>query len=237
MKPDKSMKKSTKKDSKVEKKSVKQKVEEEKIPAEEKVPAVEEAVEEATATNNEEEDVEDAEAIITKATFESLGVVDELCKAIKSVGWTHASRIQKDSLPHSLAGRDIIGLAETGSGKTGAFVIPILQSLLANPQRNAVYAVILAPTRELAFQIHEVAAALGGTIGANCVCIVGGVDSASQSIALARNPHIITATPGRLVDHLTNTKGFNLRKIKYLVMDEADRMLRYVHEAWYNMYS
>ncbi len=174
------------------------------------------------------EEVGDDDEIITKTTFESLGVNEEICKAAKSVGWTHASRIQKETLPHALAGRDIIGLAETGSGKTGSFVIPILQSLLENPQRNAVYAVILAPTRELAFQIHENAAALGGTIGANCVCIVGGVDSASQSIALARNPHIVTATPGRLVDHLTNTKGFNLRKLKYLVMDEADRMLRYV---------
>lgn len=194
---------------------------------------VEEPVEEIETENNEtveqeqeeeqEEEVEDE--IITKDTFESLGVNEEICKAAKSVGWEFASRIQKETLPHALAGRDIIGLAETGSGKTGSFVIPILQALLENQQRGAVFAVILAPTRELAFQIHENAAALGGTIGANCVCIVGGVDNASQSIALARNPHIITATPGRLVDHLTNTKGFHLRKLKYLVMDEADRML------------
>ena len=194
---------------------------------------VEEPVEEIETENNEtveqeqeeeqEEEVEDE--IITKDTFESLGVNEEICKAAKSVGWEYASRIQKETLPHALAGRDIIGLAETGSGKTGSFVIPILQALLENQQRGAVFAVILAPTRELAFQIHENAAALGGTIGANCVCIVGGVDNASQSIALARNPHIITATPGRLVDHLTNTKGFHLRKLKYLVMDEADRML------------
>lgn len=178
----------------------------------------------------EEDNAEDAEddedEIITDVTFESLGVNEEICKAVKSLGWTFASRIQKETLPHALQGRDVIGLAETGSGKTGSFVVPILQSLLENPQRNAVYAVILAPTRELAFQIHDVASALGGTIGASCVCIVGGVDQASQSIALARNPHIVTATPGRLVDHLTNTKGFHLRKLKYLVMDEADRMLR-----------
>lgn len=177
----------------------------------------------------EEDNAEDAEddedEIITDVTFESLGVNEEICKAVKSLGWTFASRIQKETLPHALQGRDVIGLAETGSGKTGSFVVPILQSLLENPQRNAVYAVILAPTRELAFQIHDVASALGGTIGASCVCIVGGVDQASQSIALARNPHIVTATPGRLVDHLTNTKGFHLRKLKYLVMDEADRML------------
>ena len=165
---------------------------ERKEPVEEKAPA------EKETTKNE-----DDEEIITKTTFESLGVHEEICKAT---------------------------LSETGSGKTGAFVIPIFQALLENPQRNAVYAVILAPTRELAFQIHENAAALGGTIGATCVCIVGGEDSASQSIALARNPHIVTATPGRLVYHLTNTKGFSLRKLKYLVMDEADRMLRYVNK-------
>ncbi len=175
--------------------------------------------------DNDDQEGEEEDAIITKSTFKSLGVCDVLCQAMQGAGWTFATRIQKDSLPSALQGRDIIGLAETGSGKTGAFTIPILQSLLENPQRGAVYAVILAPTRELAFQIHEVVNALGSGIGASSVCIVGGVDQASQAIALARIPHIVTATPGRLVDHLTNTKGFNLRKLKYLVMDEADRML------------
>mmetsp|Transcript_15849 Transcript_15849/g.22571 ORF Transcript_15849/g.22571 Transcript_15849/m.22571 type:complete len:598 (+) Transcript_15849:172-1965(+) len=164
-------------------------------------------------------------SIISETTFESLNVCQILCDAAKNLNWTHASVIQKETLPAALAGRDIIGLAETGSGKTGAFAIPMLQSLLQNPQRGAVYGIILAPTRELAFQIHEVISALGSSMGASCVCIVGGVDHASQAIALARNPHIVTATPGRLVDHLTNTKGFHLRKVKYLIMDEADRML------------
>jgi ATP-dependent RNA helicase DDX47/RRP3 len=113
-------------------------------------------------------------------------------------------------------------LAETGSGRTGAFCIPIQQELLANPVRGAVYAVILAPTRELAFQIHEVAEGLGIAMGVNSVCIVGGDDMATQSIALARNPHVVVATPGRLVDHLTHSKGFHLRKVRYLIMDEAD---------------
>lgn len=182
----------------------------------------------------EQDDDDNEDEIITKTSFQSLGVIDEICKAAESVGWKYASKIQKETLPHALQGRDIIGLAETGSGKTGAFVIPILQALLENPLRGAVFAVILAPTRELAFQIHENAQALGGIIGCACVCIVGGVDNASQSIALARNPHIVTATPGRLVDHLTNTKGFNLRKLKYLVMDEADRMLSMDFEAELN---
>ena len=178
---------------------------------------------ESDSGDNEKED--DPSSIISSSTFDALGVCAPLCEAATSLGWAKATRIQKETIPPALSGRDVIGLAETGSGKTGAFTMPILHSLLENPVRGAVYAVILAPTRELAFQIHEVVTALGSGIGASSVCIVGGVDMASQSIALARNPHIVTATPGRLVDHLQHTKGFTLRKLKYLVMDEADRML------------
>ena len=175
--------------------------------------------------NQEESNKEESTSIITNTTFKELGVCDALCDACDSMEWKYASRIQEKVLPDALQGRDIIGLAETGSGKTGAFCIPILQALLENPIRGAVFAVILAPTRELAFQIHQVVNGLGHTIGCTSICIVGGVPMAQQSIALGRNPHIIVATPGRLLDHLTNTKGFHLRKLKYLVLDEADRML------------
>jgi ATP-dependent RNA helicase DDX47/RRP3 len=99
----------------------------------------------------------------------------------------------------------------------GAFVIPILQALLESPQR--LFGVVLAPTRELAFQINEAFEALGTAIALRSVCIVGGIDMMTQAIALAKMPHIIVATPGRLVDHLQNTKGFNLRSLKYLVLD------------------
>jgi ATP-dependent RNA helicase DDX47/RRP3 len=159
----------------------------------------------------------------SNSTFASLGVVEPLCLAISGIKWSVPTDIQMLAIPEALNGRDIIGLAETGSGKTGAFAIPILQSLLASPQR--LFAVILAPTRELAFQINEVFTALGASISLQSVCIVGGIDMFTQSVALAKKPHIIVATPGRLVDHLQNTKGFNLRTLKYLVMDEADRML------------
>eukprot|EP00551_Chaetoceros_affinis_P007273 CAMPEP_0203672208 /NCGR_PEP_ID=MMETSP0090-20130426/7777_1 /ASSEMBLY_ACC=CAM_ASM_001088 /TAXON_ID=426623 /ORGANISM="Chaetoceros affinis, Strain CCMP159" /LENGTH=583 /DNA_ID=CAMNT_0050537475 /DNA_START=18 /DNA_END=1765 /DNA_ORIENTATION=- len=179
----------------------------------------------ANDNNKDEDEDDDDDGIISKSTFASLGVCEPICNAITTLGWTYATKIQKQTLPSALSANDIIGLAETGSGKTGAFAIPILQSLLQNPQRGAVYAIILSPTRELAFQIHEVISALGSSIGCTAVCIVGGVDMTSQAIALARNPHVVTATPGRLVDHLTNTKGFHLRQVKYLVMDEADRML------------
>lgn len=108
--------------------------------------------------------------------------------------------------------------------QTGAFCIPVLQGLLKKPIR-ATAALILTPTRELAFQIHQVVQALGSSMGATSCCIVGGVDRTSQAIALARNPHVVIATPGRLLDHLRDTKGFQLHFVRYLVLDEADRML------------
>ena len=157
------------------------------------------------------------------STFKGLGVLDTLCEAIEALGWHAPTDIQAASIPEAIKGRDIVGLAETGSGKTGAFAIPVLQALLQNPQR--LFCVVLAPTRELAFQINEVFEALGASISLHSVCIVGGIDMITQSIALAKKPHVIVATPGRLVDHLQNTKGFSLRTLKYLIMDEADRML------------
>lgn len=149
------------------------------------------------------------------------GVVKPLCEACGAIGWRKPTGIQQQAIPAALEGRDVIGLAETGSGKTGAFALPVLQALLAKPQR--LFAVVLAPTRELAFQIHEVFEALGASIGLKCCCVVGGVDMMTQAIALARKPHVVIATPGRLVDHLENTKGFSLREVKYLVLDEVGR--------------
>lgn len=114
-------------------------------------------------------------------------------------------------------------MAQTGSGKTAAFALPILEKLLDSPQPY--FACIIAPTRELAIQIAEQFEALGSFIGVKCCVLVGGVDMVPQAIALAKRPHIIVCTPGRLVDHLENTKGFSLRLLKYLVLDEADRLL------------
>ncbi|KAM4022425.1 putative ATP-dependent RNA helicase DDX47 isoform 2-T2 [Anomaloglossus baeobatrachus] len=156
-------------------------------------------------------------------TFRDLGVTDVLSETCEQLGWKQPTKIQVEAIPVALQGRDIIGLAETGSGKTGAFALPILQTLLENPQR--LYALVLTPTRELAFQISEQFEALGSSIGVKSAVIVGGIDMMSQALALAKKPHVVIATPGRLIDHLENTKGFNLRAIKYLVMDEADRIL------------
>lgn len=159
----------------------------------------------------------------TTPTFAELGVSDALCRCIESLGWTQPTEIQAKVLPHALAGKDVVGLAETGSGKTGAFSIPIIHFLLQSGSR--LFALILTPTRELALQINEVVQALGASIGLSSLCLVGGIEMVDQAIALAKRPHIIIATPGRLLDHLRNTKGFNLRTLKFLVIDEADRML------------
>jgi len=98
----------------------------------------------------------------------------------------------------------VIGLAQTGSGKTGAFALPILQGLLDKPQE--LYALVLSPTRELAIQIAEQVEAVGSMIGVRCAVLVGGIDMMAQAIALAKRPHVIVGTPGRVVDHLSNTK-------------------------------
>ncbi|XP_017856882.1 PREDICTED: probable ATP-dependent RNA helicase DDX47 [Drosophila arizonae] len=156
-------------------------------------------------------------------TWKELGLNETLCKACEELKWKAPSKIQKEAIPVALQGKDIIGLAETGSGKTGAFALPILHALLENPQRY--FALVLTPTRELAFQIGEQFEALGSGIGIKCCVVVGGMDMVAQGLQLAKKPHIIIATPGRLVDHLENLKGFNLKAIKYLVMDEADRIL------------
>lgn len=169
--------------------------------------------------SDDKENIDDG--VVT--SFKDLGINDVLCEACSQLGWKAPTKIQMESIPLALEGKDIIGLAETGSGKTGAFALPVLHNLLANPQR--LYALILTPTRELAYQISEQFDALGATIGIKCAVIVGGMDMVAQSLMLTKKPHVIIATPGRMIDHLENTKGFNLRPLKYLIMDEADRIL------------
>jgi len=156
-------------------------------------------------------------------SWKNLGLTEELCQACQRMKWSKPSKIQIEAIPIALQGKDVIGLAETGSGKTGAFALPVLQALLENPQRY--FALILTPTRELAYQISEQFEMLGNEVGVQCCVIVGGMDMVTQALQLAKKPHIVIATPGRLVDHLENTKGFSLRAVKFLIMDEADRIL------------
>ncbi|KAI1150726.1 ATP-dependent rRNA helicase RRP3 [Nemania diffusa] len=156
-------------------------------------------------------------------TFEDLGLSPSLVDACRQLNYTAPTPIQRKAIPVALSGRDLIGLAETGSGKTAAFLLPILHALLEKP--NPYFALVLSPTRELATQIANDAGALGASIALKTTTIVGGLSMVDQSVSLARRPHIIVATPGRLLDHLENTKGFSLKNLAYLVIDEADRLL------------
>ena len=156
-------------------------------------------------------------------TFSGLGIRTELVDACKALNFRVPTPIQTRAIPLALEGRDIVGLAETGSGKTAAFALPILQDLMSREQKH--FALVLAPTRELAVQTKQQFDALGATIHVKTCVVVGGMGEVDQAISLMKGPHIVVATPGRLMYHLENTKGFNLRQLQYLVMDEADRLL------------
>ncbi|PNH11291.1 putative ATP-dependent RNA helicase, partial [Tetrabaena socialis] len=173
----------------------------------------------------------DVERAASVAAFQQLGICSQLAESAASLGWKTPSSIQEQAVPLLLAGQDVIGLAQTGSGKTGAFSLPILQALMDRPQEH--FALILSPTRELAIQIAEQVEALGSGIGVKCAVLVGGIDMMAQAIALAKRPHVIVGTPGRVVDHLSNTKacGFSLKQLKHLVLDEADKLLDMDFEA------
>ena len=158
-------------------------------------------------------------------TFEELGLSEVLCTTLKELGYKKPTKIQQEAIPKVLEGKDVIGVALTGSGKTAAFCLPILESLLRPERAPRMFALILAPTRELAVQIDKQMKALGSKIGVKSCAIIGQVPLAEQQAVLGMKPHVIVATPGRLVDHLTKTNGFSLRKIQYVVLDEADRLL------------
>jgi ATP-dependent RNA helicase DDX47/RRP3 len=158
-----------------------------------------------------------------ESSFAALGVCAVLCDACRLLNYREPTPIQREAIPAALAGKDIVGLAQTGSGKTAAFAIPILQFLLEDPRPY--FALVLSPTRELAFQISEQFLALGSEIGVRVATLVGGMDMVGQAVTLAKRPHVVVGTPGRVVDHLTATKGFTLKHVRILVLDEADRLL------------
>jgi ATP-dependent RNA helicase DDX47/RRP3 len=118
-------------------------------------------------------------------TFRSLGILESLCEACDSLGYTTPTPIQAQSIPIALQGRDLIGLAETGSGKTAAFVLPILQALMNQPQ--SMHSLILASTRELAQQTAKVIEALGSLVSVRCALLIGGLDMVSQAIVLGKS--------------------------------------------------
>ena len=159
----------------------------------------------------------------SESAFKKLGLIDILVESCEALKFTKPTPIQEQSIPAALEGKDIMGFAATGSGKTAAFALPVLQALYEKP--SPLFCVVLSPTRELAHQTAQQFQALGAPMGGKTAVIIGGEDNMKQAIALSRKPHIIVATPGRLLDHLEKTKGFHLRHLKYLVLDEADRLL------------
>ncbi len=152
--------------------------------------------------------------------FESLGVDKKIFSILKNNNFIKPTPIQSQCIPEALQGKDIVGIAQTGTGKTLAFVLPIIQRL----QKGKEQAIILAPTRELAIQADEMFGKIGRPLGLRTVVIIGGTPIYHQIKDLRKNPDVIIATPGRLLDHLER-KTTNLDKIKMVVLDEADHML------------
>ena len=162
---------------------------------------------------------------MTEQTFSSLELDDRLLRALDTIGYKHPTPIQEQSIPALLAGRDLLGIAQTGTGKTAAFSLPLLQLLADTPRRpKEPSALILAPTRELAIQIFEELKAFGAHLKLRSACIFGGVGQNPQIKLLREGVDILVATPGRLLD-LANQKHLNLGKVSMLVLDEADRLL------------
>ncbi|KAJ6870117.1 hypothetical protein NC652_035890 [Populus alba x Populus x berolinensis] len=153
----------------------------------------------------------------TEKTFADLGLCKELVEACENLGWKKPTKIQEEAIPYALQGKDLIGVAATGSGKTGAFVLPTLEALLKDSQeRKSAQPFFVCVS--FSYKIAEQFEALGSGIGVRCVVLFGGEDMLQQSIVLAKKrPHVIVGTPGRLADHLSNTKGFSLHALKYLV--------------------
>ena len=158
-------------------------------------------------------------------SFNELNLSKPLQKAIDVLEWTEPTPIQGRAVPCIIAGRDICASAVTGSGKTGAFVLPILERLLQSGIDNVTRVIILLPTRELAAQCHAVITTLAKYTSIRSALVVGGLSNKNQEVALRMRPHIIVATPGRLIDHIRNAQSFSLEDVEILVMDEADRLL------------
>ena len=154
--------------------------------------------------------------------FEQFSLDPRIVAGIKTAGYTTPTPIQQQAIPVVLQKHDILGLAQTGTGKTAAFMLPILQRLSASPARQ-IRALIIVPTRELAEQIHQTAIALGKNTNVRSATIYGGVSKVPQMEALRRGADIVVACPGRLLDLLSENK-IDLSHVEVLVLDEADRM-------------
>jgi ATP-dependent RNA helicase RhlE len=166
-------------------------------------------------------------------SFDQLGLAPELLDAVAQQGYSEPTPVQRESIPQVLAGRDLLAGAQTGTGKTAAFVLPILQRLnaarssIANQnsgRRNPIRVLVLAPTRELALQVEESVRTYGRQRPVMSAVIYGGVGFDGQVRRLRQGPEIVVATPGRLLDHVSQ-RTIDLSRVEVLVLDEADRML------------
>jgi superfamily II DNA/RNA helicase len=164
------------------------------------------------------------------ARFDTLALDAKLLQAVNDAGYATMTPIQAKAIPLVLEGRDIMGAAQTGTGKTAAFSLPLLQKMLrhenasASPARHPVRALVLAPTRELADQVAANVRTYAKHSQLRVACVFGGIDMAPQTAELKRGVEVLIATPGRLLDHI-QIKNCNLGQVEYVVLDEADRML------------
>uniref|UniRef100_A0A669CCC3 RNA helicase n=1 Tax=Oreochromis niloticus TaxID=8128 RepID=A0A669CCC3_ORENI len=169
---------------------------------------------------------EDASQYDDQLTFDDMNLSRPILKAITALGFKQPTPIQKACVPVGLLGKDLCACAATGTGKTAAFMLPVLERLVYKPRTSQVTRVlVLVPTRELGIQVHSVARQLAQFTSITTCLAVGGLDLKSQEAALRAGPDILIATPGRLIDHLHNTPSFELTHIEILILDEADRML------------
>ncbi|GAB1287229.1 Probable ATP-dependent RNA helicase DDX27 [Apodemus speciosus] len=169
---------------------------------------------------------EDASEYDKNLSFQDMNLSRPLLKAITAMGFKQPTPIQKACIPVGLLGKDICACAATGTGKTAAFALPVLERLIYKPRQAAVTRVlVLVPTRELGIQVHSVTKQLAQFCSVTTCLAVGGLDVKSQEAALRAAPDILIATPGRLIDHLHNCPSFHLSSIEVLILDEADRML------------
>ena len=180
----------------------------------------------ANPTDIEHPEISNGKVVDSKASFATLDVAPWLIASLAAMEIKRPTSIQKGCIPQILEGQDVIGGSRTGSGKTVAFTVPILQKWAEDPV--GIYAVILTPTRELALQIFEQIKAISAPQSLKAILVTGGTEMRPQAIALSRRPHVVIATPGRLADHI-HTSGedtvVGLRRVKVVVLDEADRLL------------
>ena len=162
-------------------------------------------------------------SVSVPVSFESLGLSSSLLQALAAAKFSEPTPIQVKAIPPALEGRDVLGCAQTGTGKTAAFAIPMIERLADGPKGRP-RALILAPTRELAFQIQETVDKLGRSRRIFSTTVVGGSDMQAQVRGLRQRPDVIVATPGRLLDHMWQGT-IQLTHLKIVVLDEADRML------------